>query len=115
MKMGTCIQVGNSILLQLICRCAKPINIDIKLDNIFVNYNKYASNDVRFSDVQLGDLGGAYPADSEWAKKGTPVGAPMWSSPEVIMETPWNTATDIWSFGAIVSTLIPSVTNKKRL
>jgi hypothetical protein len=27
----------------------------------------------------------------------------MWSSPEVIMETPWNTATDIWSFGAVVS------------
>ncbi|EGD95976.1 STE/STE20 protein kinase [Trichophyton tonsurans CBS 112818] len=82
------------------------VHTDVKLDNIFVNYNKYASNDVRFSDVQLGDLGGAYPSDSEWAKKGTPVGAPMWSSPEVIMETPWNTATDIWSFGAILISLI---------
>jgi serine/threonine protein kinase len=57
---------------------------------------------MRFSDVQLGDLGGAYPADSEYAKEGTPVGAPMWTSPEVIMETPWNTATDIWSFGTLV-------------
>lgn len=26
----------------------------------------------------------------------------MWTSPEVIMETPWNTATDIWSFGTVV-------------
>ncbi|EEP79232.1 predicted protein [Uncinocarpus reesii 1704] len=59
---------------------------------------------LRFSDVQLGDLGGTYPTDSNWARKGTPpVGAPMWSSPEVIMETTWNTATDIWSFGAVIS------------
>lgn len=115
MKMDMCIQVGESNILQLIYSSAKLISIDVKLDNIFVNHNKHASNDVRFSDVQLGDLGGAYPADSEWAKKGTPVGAPMWSSPEVIMETPWNTATDIWSFGAIVSTLIPLVTNKTPL
>ena len=63
----------------------------------------YRDGDIRFSDVQLGDLGGTYPADSEHAKRGTPVGAPMSSSPEVIMETPWNTATDIWSFGTVVS------------
>jgi len=30
------------------------------------------------------------------------VGAPVWSSPEVILEMPWNTATDIWSFGTVV-------------
>lgn len=73
---------------------------DVKLDNVFVNYGE---GDIRFSDVQLGDLGGTYPVDSKYAKEGTPVGAPMWSSPEVIMETPWNTATDIWSFGTVVS------------
>lgn len=72
---------------------------DIKPDNILVNYTK---GDIRFSDVQLGDLGGTYPADSRFAKEGTPIGAPMWTSPEVIMETPWNTATDIWSFGTMV-------------
>lgn len=70
----------------------------MKPDNILVNYTE---GDVRFSDVQLGDLGGTYPAVSKYAK-GTPVGAPMWTSPEVIMETPWNTATDIWSFGTVV-------------
>lgn len=62
----------------------------------------YREGDIRFSDVQLGDLGGTYPTDSKYAKEGTPVGAPMWTSPEVIMETSWNTATDIWSFGTVV-------------
>ncbi|EGC45357.1 serine/threonine protein kinase [Histoplasma capsulatum var. duboisii H88] len=82
------------------------VHTDVKLDNVFVNYNRHDTNGLRFSDVQLGDLGGTYPADSNWARKGTPVGAPMWSSPEVIMETPWNTATDIWSFGAVLISLI---------
>jgi serine/threonine protein kinase len=68
----------------------------------------YREDVVRFSEVQLGDLGGACPTDSVYAKTGTPVGAPMWSSPEVIMETPWNSATDIWSFGTMVCP------NKKR-
>lgn len=75
------------------------ITQDIKLDNVLVNYR---DGDVRFSDVQIGDLGGSYPEDSKWARGGTPIGAPMWTSPEVIMETPWNTATDIWSFGSLV-------------
>lgn len=81
--------------------------IDVKLDNIFVNYKRHddVDNGIRFSDVQLGDLGGTYPADSKWAREGTPVGATLWNSPEVIMETPWNTATDIWSFGAVVCSL----------
>ncbi|KAK0114166.1 hypothetical protein ONS95_013667 [Cadophora gregata] len=76
---------------------------DVKLDNILVNYS---GGDIRFSDVQLGDLGVTYREDSKYAKAGTPVGAPMWSSPEIIMETPWNTATDIWSFGSVVISLI---------
>ncbi|KAF2663521.1 serine/threonine protein kinase [Microthyrium microscopicum] len=76
---------------------------DIKPDNVFINYGQ---GDLRFANVQLGDLGGSYPMDSKWAKEGTPVGAPMWSSPEIIMERPWNTATDIWSFGAMLISLI---------
>ena len=62
---------------------------DVKLDNVLV---KYRESDTRFSDVQLGDLGGTYPANSKYPKEGTPVGAPMWTSPEVIMETLWNTS-----------------------
>lgn len=49
-----------------------------------------------------GDLGGAYPADSTWAKTGTPMGATIWSSPEVIVSMPWNIVTDIWSFGTAI-------------
>jgi serine/threonine protein kinase len=75
------------------------------LDNIFVNYAQ-GEGDVRFTDVQLGDLGGCYPADSHWATSGTMVGAPIWNSPEIMFEEKWNTATDIWSFGAVVSTLL---------
>ncbi|KAF1846888.1 putative serine/threonine protein kinase [Cucurbitaria berberidis CBS 394.84] len=79
------------------------VHTDVKPDNVFVNLQE---GDIRFSDVQLGDLGGCYHVDSEWATSGTLVGAPIWSSPEVIMEMPWNTASDIWSFGAVMITLI---------
>jgi serine/threonine protein kinase len=72
---------------------------DVKLDNVFVNLQE---GDNRFSDVQLGDLGGCCSVNSEWATTGTLVGAPMWSSPEIILEMPCNTAADIWSFGAVV-------------
>ncbi|OAL49843.1 STE/STE20 protein kinase [Pyrenochaeta sp. DS3sAY3a] len=79
------------------------VHTDLKPDNVFVNFQE---GDLRFSDVQLGDLGGCYPVDSEWATSGTLVGAPMWSSPEIILEMPWNTATDIWSFGTVIISLI---------
>lgn len=93
-----CIQV--KVYTESVLSLTKSRVLDVKPDNVFVNYRE---GDLRFSEVQLGDFGGTYPADSKWAKEGTPVGAPMWSSPEVIMETPWNTATDIWSFGTMVS------------
>lgn len=47
---------------------------DVKLDNIFANYKE---GDVRFSEVQLGDLDGSYNADSSYAKAGTLVGTTM--------------------------------------
>ena len=59
---------------------------DIKSDNVLVNYTQSGEN--RFSDVVLGDLGGTYHVTSEYAKTGTPIGAPMWTSPEVLMEAP---------------------------
>jgi serine/threonine protein kinase len=72
---------------------------DVKLNNVFVNLQE---GDMRFSDVQLGDLGGCCPINFEWAKSGTMLGTPMWSSPEIKFELPWNIATDIWSFGTLV-------------
>ncbi|RAL04200.1 serine/threonine protein kinase [Aspergillus ibericus CBS 121593] len=83
------------------------VHADIKPDNIFVNYTERGpESGIRFSEVQLGDLGGTCHIDSKWAKSGTPLGAPMWRSPEMIMETPWGTPTDIWSFGAMLIYLI---------
>lgn len=79
---------------------------DVKLDNVFVNLQE---GDNRFSEVQLGDLGGCYSTQSKWATSGTFVGTPMWTSPEIIMEMPWNTATDIWSFGALVRRMLTLV------
>ena len=84
-------------------RCA-----DVKPDNVFVNLQE---GDMRFADVKLGDLGGCYSVDSEYATTGTLVGAPIWTSPEVLMEMPWNTATDIWSFGTMVASS-PSHSNQ---
>ncbi|KAL6159033.1 hypothetical protein ACJQWK_03306 [Exserohilum turcicum] len=34
------------------------------------------------------------------------VGTPIWTSPEILMELPWNTTADIWSFGAMLISLI---------
>jgi serine/threonine protein kinase len=73
---------------------------DIKLDNVFVDVQE--SDDDRFTNIELGDLGGCVSVDSEWATSGTQVGTPMWSAPELLMEIPWNTAADIWSFGNLV-------------
>jgi serine/threonine protein kinase len=98
MKMAMCIQVKDFARDPPAASLNQRFK-DVKLDNVLVNYRE---GDIRFSDVQLGDLGGACPVDSEYAKGGTSIGAPMWTSPEVIMEMPWNTATDIWSFGAVV-------------
>jgi len=79
------------------------VHTDVKLDNVFVNLSE---GDNRFSEVQLGDLGGCSSIHSKWATSGTFVGTPMWTSPEVIMEMPWNTASDIWSFGTLLISLI---------
>lgn len=79
------------------------VHTDVKLDNVFVNLQE---DENRFSEVQLGDLGGCSSIHSKWATSGKFVGTPMWTSPEVIMEMPWNTASDIWSFGTLLISLI---------
>lgn len=81
------------------------VHTDVKPSNVFANHRN-DNSEMRCSEVQLGDFGGSYHQESEWAKSATPIGAPMWSSPEVLMEIPWNTATDIWSFGTLVISMI---------
>ncbi|BDD57618.1 hypothetical protein MPDQ_002404 [Monascus purpureus] len=79
------------------------VHTDIKPDNILVNYGH---GDVRFTDVQLADFGSTVPADSAYAKDGDLIGAPIWRSPEAHLRIGWGTQTDIWSFGALLITLL---------
>lgn len=65
------------------------VHTDDKLGNIFVSYRK-TQGEVRFSDGQLDDFGDQLPP-----KSSTLIGAPMWSSPEFLMEMPLVTATNM--------------------
>ncbi|KAI1909749.1 hypothetical protein LOZ61_004811 [Ophidiomyces ophidiicola] len=64
--------------------------------NVLVNYGECEH---RFVEVQLADLGGAVSENSEFAKKGIMTGTNVFRAPEVHLELPWGTASDIWSFG----------------
>ncbi|KAH7552988.1 hypothetical protein BM1_07961 [Bipolaris maydis] len=44
------------------------VHANVKPENVVVNLRR---GDIRFSEVQLGDLGGCYPTDSEWTTFGT--------------------------------------------
>ncbi|PGH11841.1 hypothetical protein AJ79_04638 [Helicocarpus griseus UAMH5409] len=77
----------------------KPLGLrHVKPDNVLVNYGR---GDIRFTDVQLADMGSTVPADSAYAKDGDMIGAPVWRSPEAHLQIGWGTPTDIWSFGAL--------------
>ena len=65
--------------------------------------------------MQLADFGSASHVTSEWAEQGAPIGAKIWTSPEAIMETPWNTATDIWSFGTVVRFAVEPIGSQTEL
>lgn len=86
--------------------------LDVKLHNVLVYYVSTNNDqaDIRFTDVELADVGSAYPANHKYAQNGVCIGAPVWRGPEVILGLPWNTSTDIWSFGICVrsSLLKPS-------
>ncbi|KAJ0164685.1 hypothetical protein CTA2_455 [Colletotrichum tanaceti] len=75
----------------------------VKLDNIFVNYGK---GDQRFAEIQLGDCGGVVSQHSRFAKEGLLIGASLTRSPEAMLGLPWGTATDIWSFGNAILSLL---------
>lgn len=72
---------------------------DVKPSNILVNYG---AGEQRFSDVQLADFGSTVHTDSTYARNGEAIGTPIFRSPEAHLQMSWNTATDIWSFGATV-------------
>jgi serine/threonine protein kinase len=79
------------------------VHTDVKLDNIFVNHGP---GHQRFSEIQLGDCGGVVSQDSSFAKEGHVIGAAFTRSPEATFQLPWGTATDIWSFGTAMLSLV---------
>ena len=78
--------------------------LDIKPDNILVNY---AKGPARFSDIELSDLGDVCRVDPKDHVKlggcGHAIGATMFRSPEAMLNLRWGAPTDIWSFGTTVS------------
>jgi serine/threonine protein kinase len=93
------------------------VHADIKPDNVMVNYGSNKT-DNRFTDVQLADFGGSLPEDHEHARKGTPIGAAIWRSPESLFGMSWDVKTDIWSFGTLVnkfSLIVPALINANQI
>ncbi|PGH07313.1 serine/threonine protein kinase [Blastomyces parvus] len=80
------------------------VHTDIKPSNVLVNYGE--NNGDRFAEVQLADLGSTVHKDSGHARDGDPIGTPIFRSPEAHLSISWDTATDIWSFGAMVISLL---------
>jgi casein kinase II subunit alpha len=70
----------------------------VKPDNILVNLSPGPN---RFSDVKLADFGDCMHVDA--VEEGHLVGAPIFRSPEGMLNLRWGTATDIWSFGTTVA------------
>ncbi|KAL8338205.1 hypothetical protein RB601_006526, partial [Gaeumannomyces tritici] len=62
------------------------VHTDVKLDNIFVNYGR---GNQRFSEVQLGDCGGAVSQESRFAIEGHLIGAGFTRSPEATLQLFW--------------------------
>ncbi|KAJ9134199.1 Kinase-like protein [Coniochaeta hoffmannii] len=81
------------------------VHTDVKLDNVFVDLGPQSGGQ-RFSAIQLGDCGGVVSQDSMFARDGHLIGAGFTRSPEATFRLPWGTATDIWSFGNAVLSLL---------
>ncbi|KAI1174728.1 kinase-like domain-containing protein [Nemania sp. FL0916] len=82
------------------------IHTDVKPDNILVNLSPNNSDDIRFTDVCLADLGDTVSTDSEEATCGYPMGSTVFRSPETTLMMPFTTASDIWSLGTTLISLI---------
>ncbi|KAJ9244965.1 hypothetical protein DTO169E5_1346 [Paecilomyces variotii] len=79
------------------------VHTDIKPDNILINYGQ---GHERFTNIQIADCGSTVHWDSPYAKDCDLIGAPIWRSPEAQLRIRWDISTDIWSFGALLITLL---------
>jgi serine/threonine protein kinase len=68
----------------------KKIHRDVKAGNIMLNRDGYA---------KLGDFGVSAQLINSFSKKNSKIGTPYWMSPEVIMQTNYDSKCDIWSLG----------------
>lgn len=87
------------------------VGIDVKPDNILVNYSLNKDSGSRFSEVVLADCGDAFRVDlnadpKDMAKEDEHIiGAAIFRSPEAMLNLKWGTSTDIRSFRTTVSLL----------
>ncbi|KAK0115528.1 hypothetical protein ONS96_013982 [Cadophora gregata f. sp. sojae] len=79
------------------------VHTDIKPNNVLVNYSNQSQ---RISDTCLADFGSTVREDSEYAREGFPIGTPIFRSPEAALRLKWDRATDIWSFGTTLISMI---------
>jgi serine/threonine protein kinase len=79
------------------------VHTDVKPSNILVNYK--TSRPVDPSDDYVRFVS-TIPADSRHARDGDAIGTPIFRSPEASLRLPWGTATNIWSFGTTVISML---------
>ncbi|KAI1000264.1 hypothetical protein K3495_g7934 [Podosphaera aphanis] len=84
------------------------VHTNMKLHNVLVDHTSSNDDkgDIRFTNVALAGLGQSISVDHKYVKEGVVFGSPVWRSPESILGLPWNTSTDIWSFGLCVIGLL---------
>ncbi|MCJ1256961.1 hypothetical protein MMC24_004786 [Lignoscripta atroalba] len=79
------------------------VHTDIKTDNVLVDC---VSGPHRFSKVKLADLGDAVDMSAGRNTEGHPIGSAFFRSPEALLGMQWTQATDIWSFGTLLISLL---------
>ncbi|KAL3443687.1 kinase-like domain-containing protein [Aspergillus insuetus] len=73
---------------------------DAKPSNVLVNYG---TNQTRFAEVQLADFGSTVHRESGHAVDTDQIGTPIFRSLETQLSMRWDTSTDIWSFGGLIT------------
>jgi serine/threonine protein kinase len=83
---------------------------DIQPDNILVNWTDDGQGNKSVTDVVLGDFDIAYQLkDNESIRTPHAQGNAMWRSPEAQTGSGVSKASDVYSFGLVVSILIPKL------
>ncbi|KAL9126242.1 MAG: hypothetical protein Q9217_004675, partial [Psora testacea] len=79
------------------------VHTDIKLNNVLINHENGAT---RITEVKLADCETAALMDENKSIAGELIGAPMFRSPEAFFRRGMGPATDIWSFGTMLISLL---------